>query len=72
MYMYMWSSYNSQINFYHFFLDLNLNFFFRPRYYQSVQVVGTLYLQLLQVYANLFETVQVFSSLSEDVHVIWI
>ena len=43
---------------------------YRLRYYQSVYVVGILCPQLLQLYADLFESVQVFLLWSKDVHVI--
>ena len=36
-----------------------------------LQVVGTLYMQLLlQFYANSFDTLQVFRSWSEDMHIV--
>ena len=38
-----------------------------------LKVVGILCMQLLlQFYANSFETLQVFRSWSEDVHIVWI
>ena len=44
-----------------------------PSFCPSIQVVGTLCMQLLlQFYSDSFETIQVLRSWSEDVHIIWI
>ena len=70
--MCMCFGYNPKINFYDFFLILNF-VIFRREYYQKVYILGTLCVQLLQqLHANLFETLQLFLSWSEDVHVVWI
>ena len=64
----MWFGYNCQIIFCHFFRIVNLSNFL-PQY------VGSGYLLwaqlLLQFYTDCFETVHVFSSWYEDVHVQW-
>ena len=62
--------YNPQNIFCHFFRILN---FSRLEYYQSVYIdSGYLVRAIRPIDAYLFETSQVFLSLSEDVHVVWI
>ena len=46
--------------------------FFRPYILLLPQEVGILYIErLLQFYSDCFETLQVFRSWAEDVHVVW-
>ena len=68
MKMCMWFGYNCQIIFCHFFHIVNSHF--------SPQYIGSGYLLwaqlLLQFYTDCFETLHVFSSWYEDVHVVWV
>ena len=62
---------NPEIIFYHFFCIFNLDIF-EPLYYRYVYGVYTLYRQLLlQFLANPFETLQLFSGWSEDMHIVF-
>ena len=62
---------NPEIIFYHFFRIFNLDIF-EPLYYRYVYGVYTLYRQLLlQFLANPFETLQLFSGWSEDMHIVF-
>ena len=65
--------YNPQINFCHFFRNLNLAIFFGHFHNESECAVGTLCAQLLlQFHANSFKTLHVLLTWSEDMHVVWI
>ena len=69
----MWFGYNPQINFCHFFRNLNLAIFFRHFHNESEWAVGSLCAQLLlQFHANSFKTLRVLWAWSEDMHVVWI
>ena len=68
----MWFGYNPQINFCHFFRNLNLAIFGHFDN-ESEWAVGTLCAQLLlQFHANSFKTLHVLWAWSEDMHVVWI
>ena len=65
----MWFGYNPQIIFCHFFCKLNLAIF--PTLSITNEWTGdTLLAQLLQFYTDSFETLLVFWSWSEDMHVV--
>ena len=59
----MWIRHNCWISFCHFFDIVNL-VIFHPDFYNRAQL-------LLQFCTNCFETLHVFSSWYEDVHVNW-
>ena len=64
--------YNPWINFYYFSTLWTLSFS-DLRFYESVETVGILWVQLLiQFYTILYETLQMFLPWSGDVHMVWI
>ena len=65
--MCIWLGYNPQINFITFRV---LNFILHAQILSKC--IGSGYCMSATLYANLFETVQMYLSMSEDVHVIWI
>ena len=67
----MWFGYNPQINFCHFFGNLNLAIFGHFDN-ESEWTVGTLCAQLLQFHVNCFKTLYVLWAWSEDMHMVWI
>ena len=68
----MWFGYNPQINFCHFFRNLNLAIFGHFDS-ESEWRVGTLCAQLLlQFHVNRFKTLHGLWVWSEDMHVVWI
>ena len=61
-----------EIIFSHFFSRFQLRFFFLAEILWRCKIIGTMWVQLLlQFYVDGFETVQVFLSLSEDVHMLF-
>ena len=68
----MWFGYNPQINFSHFFRNLNL-VILEHFDNESEWTVGTLCAQLLrQFHSDSFETLQMSLPGFEDMHVVWI
>ena len=64
----MWIGHNCWINFCHFFDSVNL-VIFHPDYIGSGYLLSAQL--LLQFFTNCFQTLYVFSSWYEDVHVDW-